>query len=85
MSHRDERLVILCLLELARIGQKFGLETPTIIKMEGEIDRADSDKDSGISKSMSANSKTSSLLKKSKSMDAIDHEVLLIINDKEIF
>ena len=39
MSHRNEKEVILCLLELARIGMNYGLEPPRLIAMEREIDR----------------------------------------------
>lgn len=38
MSHKSERQVIVTLLELARIGYKYGLEPPSIIKMEKEIE-----------------------------------------------
>ncbi|XP_052807514.1 growth arrest-specific protein 2-like isoform X1 [Mya arenaria] len=38
VSHKSERQVIINLLELARLGYKFGLEPPAIIKLEKEID-----------------------------------------------
>ncbi|XP_060080006.1 growth arrest-specific protein 2-like isoform X1 [Ylistrum balloti] len=39
VSHTAEKSVVLCLLELARIGYKFGLEPPSLIKMEKEMER----------------------------------------------
>lgn len=38
VSQTDQKSVINCLLEVARIGYKFGLEPPSIIKMETEIE-----------------------------------------------
>ena len=35
---KNENNVILCLLEVARFGSKFGIEVPTIIKLEQEIE-----------------------------------------------
>ncbi|XP_041354342.1 growth arrest-specific protein 2-like [Gigantopelta aegis] len=39
VSHKHEKPVIVCLLELARLGYKYGLEPPNIIKMEKEIEQ----------------------------------------------
>ncbi|XP_045196555.1 growth arrest-specific protein 2-like isoform X2 [Mercenaria mercenaria] len=39
VSHKSERQVIVTLLELARIGYKFGLEPPNIIKIEKELEQ----------------------------------------------
>ncbi|KAL4232467.1 1 3-beta-glucanosyltransferase [Mactra antiquata] len=41
VSHKSERQVIITLLELARIGYKFGLEPPNIIKIEKELEKED--------------------------------------------
>ncbi|KAK3712510.1 hypothetical protein RRG08_002840 [Elysia crispata] len=38
VAHHQERQVIYCLMELARLGARFGLEPPTLISMEKEID-----------------------------------------------
>ncbi|CAC5371313.1 unnamed protein product [Mytilus coruscus] len=38
VSQTDQKSVINCLLEVARLGYKFGLEPPNIIKMETEIE-----------------------------------------------
>ena len=35
---KNEKSVILCLLELARVGAKLGMLAPTIVRMEQEID-----------------------------------------------
>ncbi len=37
--HREPRSVVLCLLDVGRIGYKFGLEPPSLIRMEKEIER----------------------------------------------
>ncbi|XP_060555409.1 growth arrest-specific protein 2-like isoform X2 [Ruditapes philippinarum] len=39
VSHKSERQVIVTLLELARIGYKYGLEPPSIIKIEKELEK----------------------------------------------
>jgi hypothetical protein len=39
VSRKNERNVVLCLLEVARRGAKYGVPAPTIIQMEQEIDR----------------------------------------------
>lgn len=39
VSRKNERNVVLCLLEVARRGAKYGVPAPTIIEMEQEIDR----------------------------------------------
>ncbi|ELU05308.1 hypothetical protein CAPTEDRAFT_136006 [Capitella teleta] len=39
VMHRDERGVVLCLLELARIGASYGFPAPSLIKMEKEIEK----------------------------------------------
>ncbi|KAK0064517.1 growth arrest-specific protein 2 [Biomphalaria pfeifferi] len=38
VTHHKEMQVIYCLMELARLGARFGLEPPTLISMEEEID-----------------------------------------------
>lgn len=38
VMRKNERSVVLCLLELARVGAKFGMLAPTIVQMEEEID-----------------------------------------------
>ncbi|XP_052240834.1 growth arrest-specific protein 2-like isoform X2 [Dreissena polymorpha] len=39
VAHKSERQIIVTLLELARIGYKYGLEPPGIIKIEKEIEQ----------------------------------------------
>ncbi|KAK6169504.1 hypothetical protein SNE40_020547 [Patella caerulea] len=39
VSYKYEKPVIVCLMELARLGYKFDLEPPTLIKMEKEIEK----------------------------------------------
>lgn len=36
---KNEKHVILCLLEVARIGARFGMEAPMLVQMERQIDR----------------------------------------------
>lgn len=43
VCHRQEKPVVVCLLELARLGYRFGLEPPSIIKIEKEIEREESE------------------------------------------
>ena len=38
VSKKDERSVILCLLDLARVAEKLGMDSPELVKMEREID-----------------------------------------------
>nr|XP_022290401.1 growth arrest-specific protein 2-like [Crassostrea virginica] len=39
VSHTGEKSVLMTILELARIGYKFGLDPPNLIKMEKEIEK----------------------------------------------
>ncbi|KAK3098942.1 hypothetical protein FSP39_024524 [Pinctada imbricata] len=39
VSHTGEKSVLMCILELARIGYKFGLDPPNLIRMEKEIEK----------------------------------------------
>lgn len=43
VCHRQEKPVVVCLLELARLGYRFGLEPPSIVKIEKEIEREESE------------------------------------------
>lgn len=38
VMRKNERSVVLCLLEVARVGAKFGMLAPTIVQMEEEIE-----------------------------------------------
>ena len=40
--HKDEKRVILCLLDVARFAEKVGISPPQLIKMEREIEQLDS-------------------------------------------
>lgn len=44
--HRDLRNVVLCLLEVARVGAEYGLELPAILKLEKEFDMEEQQSDS---------------------------------------
>ncbi|XP_046326246.2 growth arrest-specific protein 2-like [Haliotis rufescens] len=48
VSHKKEKPVIVCLLELARLGYKYGLEPPNIIKMENEIKHEEDDEEDEV-------------------------------------
>ena len=39
VSHKQEKPVVNCVLELARIGWKYGIEPPNLIRMEREIEK----------------------------------------------
>ena len=39
IMRKNEKHVILCLLEVARIGARFGMEAPMLVQMERQIDR----------------------------------------------
>lgn len=38
VEHKDERSVILCLFEVARVAEKLGIAAPELVKMEREIE-----------------------------------------------
>ena len=39
VSHTGEKSVLMTILELARIGYKFGLDPPNLIRMEKELEK----------------------------------------------
>ena len=39
VTHREPRSIVLCLLDVARIGYRFGMDPPSLIRMEREIER----------------------------------------------
>ena len=39
VSHKQEKPVVNCVLELARIGWRYGIEPPNLIRMEREIEK----------------------------------------------
>ena len=45
--HKDERRVVLCILEVARIAGELGLDIPKLIELEREIDKLEEGKKSG--------------------------------------
>ena len=76
MLHKDERGVVLCLLELARLGASYGLEAPSLVAMEKEIDNEESS--SGASEAPSATSQAPAPAQKRKhsaQSDDLDKEV----------
>ncbi|GAB1606816.1 hypothetical protein Ahia01_000964200 [Argonauta hians] len=48
VCHRQETPVVVCLLELARVGFRFGMESPSIIKIEKEIELEESELESQL-------------------------------------
>ena len=42
MQHKEEKSVALCLLQLARLGAKFGIEPPGLVRLEKEIETEES-------------------------------------------
>ncbi len=49
--HREPRSVVLCLLELARIGYKYGMEPPSLVRMEKEIEKEEAMETSSVTSS----------------------------------
>jgi hypothetical protein len=58
--HRNARSVVVCLLELARIGYRYGLEPPSLIRMEKDIEREESGETGEKSSNRYAGDKSSS-------------------------
>ncbi|KAJ8315698.1 hypothetical protein KUTeg_007848 [Tegillarca granosa] len=45
VSHKYEKSVVNCILELARIGYRFGIEPPSLIKIEEEIEEEEEEEE----------------------------------------
>ena len=48
VEHKDERSVILCLFELARVAEKLGIAAPELVKMEREIEMMEEECEVGV-------------------------------------
>ena len=53
VEHRDERRVILCLLDVARFAEKVGITPPQLVALEKEIDQLESESESCVDEATS--------------------------------
>ena len=78
--HRDEKRVILSLLDVARYAERVGISPPQLVRMEKEIEALETQVQEGYGELPSQPSSSS----EPESEEAVPTELLVVKNDREI-